>query len=238
VLRCFDHFFVQNLESQRLLQSIGIQNTTLAGDTRFDRVAEIASQEWSDSSLESFCSNGTVLVVGSSYSTEETLVEKLLHEVPELVVIIAPHEVNEGRIRDIRSRYGEWACRWSEKGSSFNDKRVMIIDSIGKLSMIYRYAHVVLIGGGFGKGIHNTLEAAVYGKALFFGPQWQKFDEAKGLIACGAAVSSDSPEELLSLLTGTFQEREGTIHMGLNARKYVSDNLGATPKIVEYLLRK
>jgi 3-deoxy-D-manno-octulosonic-acid transferase len=239
VLKCFDHFFVQNSKSAELLRQLSINSFTIVGDTRFDRVVEIANQTWSDPILDSFCKGRQILVIGSSYSTEEIIAKEVQSNIPELALIIAPHEVNENRVQEMLSYFGEEAMLWSENNSeSEQTKNVLIIDSIGKLSMIYRYADVVLIGGGYGKGIHNTLEAAVYGKALFFGPTWQKFDEARGLIECGGALSVESPPDLVQSMCQILNEPEMMHQMGSNSKRFVSENLGATEQIMMYLSAK
>lgn len=238
VLKCFDHFFVQNKTSQDLLQSISIESITLAGDTRFDRVVEIAKQPWSDPVLDSFCKDRKILVLGSSYETEEIIAQEVQNSLSDLVLIIAPHEVNAERIKNIQTRFGSESILWSDNDpQNASLKKVLIIDSVGKLSMIYRYANAVLIGGGYGKGIHNTLEAAVYGKALFFGPIWQKFDEARGLLACKGANSFDSPPDLVEAIRNSLSDPKKLETMGSFSKRFVEENTGASPLIMAYVRR-
>ncbi len=239
VLKCFDHFFVQNSLSAELLQKVSINSVTIVGDTRFDRVVEIANQTWSDPILDSFCKGRQILVIGSSYPAEENIAKELQSQLPGLALIIARHEVNENRVQAIQSFFDDQSILWSERNTqSAQTKNVLIIDSIGKLSLIYRYADAVIIGGGFGKGIHNTLEAAVYGKALFFGPIWQKFDEARALIECGGAISVESPQDLVQKMCQILNEPEMLDQMGSNSARFVTENLGATEQIMLYLESK
>jgi len=239
VLFTFDHFFVQNKTSGELLEKIGLKNYTQVGDTRFDRVVEIADRVWANASIEQFSEHHKILVIGSSYLPEEKLGKELLVLYPNLKLIVAPHEVNGPRLAEIRSLFAGQTVSWSEgKVASLSRARVLLIDSIGSLSNIYRYADFVLIGGGFGKGIHNVLEAAVYGKALFFGRCWQKFDEARALLGVAAAFSGHDEQELLEKMKSTISSAEKTSDAGTQARKYVRGNLGATARIMEYIIAR
>jgi len=230
-LKAVTHFFVQNENTQMLLQKIKFINVSISGDTRFDRVLEISNAPKDLSWLTSFKQNDFLIVIGSSYAEEEALVSLLLHRVNNLKVCVVPHEIHEGRIQESRARFEKFGV---VQLSSFQPKkdteeRVLIVDSIGMLSSIYFQANAVVLGGGFGKGLHNSLEIAVYGVPMAFGPNHQKFQEAVDLVKIGAAFSVESFEELSSFIEHCHYE-----NVIPNAgKKYVLDHTGATSAILE-----
>ena len=186
VLKCFTHLFVQNEESVRLLAGIGVTATTIVGDTRFDRVLDICRQAKELPLVEAFKgSNRYTLVAGSSWAPDEDIFIPYFNAHPEMKLIIAPHVIDENHLSEIESKLHRTAVRYTQ-ATPENVCRAdcLIIDCFGLLSSIYRYGEVAYIGGGFGVSIHNTLEAAVYGIPVVFGPNNQKFLEAQGLKAC------------------------------------------------------
>lgn len=240
VFSSVDHFFLQNKNSQLLLQRISDRPSTVCGDTRYDRVEAIAKDFRPIEQIASFVGSSNVLIGGSTYGAEERIIQALLEEHSEWKAIIAPHEIEETRLREIEQLFGSSMVRYSTwNEASSREARVMLIDNMGMLSRIYHYGHIALIGGGFGKGIHNTLEAAVYGMPLFFGPRYQKFDEAVQLIANGAAESAaESSDEISGLqnrITLAMKDLEKRKKMGTSARVQVEDNLGSVAIIVKHL---
>lgn len=200
VLDCVTHFHLQNERSGALLQSIGIDRYTVAGDTRYDRVGAIAGEKRSLAIAEAFGAGHKLLIVGSSYPTEERIaLEFLKRAESNWKVVLAPHHTDEGRVQEIQHMCSGAAARWTTWQQEDVAKRVLIVDTIGQLSAIYRYGAMALIGGAFGKGLHNTLEAAVYGIPVAFGPHWQKFDEARELLDRGGAFSGDESQVLEKL---------------------------------------
>lgn len=186
VLKCFTHLFVQNEESVRLLAGIGVTATTIVGDTRFDRVLDICRQAKELPLVEAFKgSNRYTLVAGSSWAPDEDIFIPYFNAHPEMKLIIAPHVIDENHLSEIESKLHRTAVRYTQ-ATPENVCRAdcLIIDCFGLLSSIYWYGEVAYIGGGFGVSIHNTLEAAVYGIPVVFGPNNQKFLEAQGLKAC------------------------------------------------------
>jgi len=176
------------------------------------------------------------LVGGSTYTSEEKIIRELLDEHSNWKAIIAPHEIEESRLKEIEQLYGSIIVRFSQwNKEASNSARVMLIDNMGMLSRIYHYGHIALIGGGFGKGIHNTLEAAVYGMPLFFGPRYHKFDEAVQLIASGAAESAEAMSGLQNRMTFAMNDLEKRKKMGASARIQVEDNLGSVAIIIKHL---
>jgi 3-deoxy-D-manno-octulosonic-acid transferase len=236
VLRCVSHFFVQNEESLKLLHTIGIDCVTLTGDTRFDRVIQSKENAQQLPMLHSFSVGHNLLVAGSTWSADESALEQWFAQcTPGWKLVLVPHEVGEGHIHEIMQRFPT-AARWSEASAdSVSAASVLVIDTIGVLTAAYSYADVCWIGGGFGAGIHNTLEAAVWGKPILFGPHYEKFDEARCLLACGAAKSAANAPDLVAILND-LTSNEGAIRsMGKAAGLFVQQGRGATDKILSHL---
>lgn len=230
-LKAVTHFFVQNENTQNLLQKIRFNNVSISGDTRFDRVLEISNSSKDLSWLTSFKQNEFLVVLGSSYTEEESLTAMLLQRVNNMKICVVPHEIHSSRIQESLTRFEKFGVVLL---SSFqpeinNEARVLIVDSIGMLSSIYSQANAAVLGGGFGKGLHNSLEIAVYGIPMAFGPNYNKFQEAIDLVEIGAAFSIESLEELSSFIEHCHYE-----NLIPNAgKKYVFDHAGATSAILK-----
>ena len=237
VLKCFDHLFVQNEESVRLLESIGVTRTTVVGDTRFDRVLEICSQAKELPLVESFKGNNRkTFVAGSSWAPDEDIFIPYFNEHPEMKLIIAPHVIDENHLVEIISKLKRPYVRYTRADERNVLKAdCLIIDCFGLLSSIYRYGEIAYIGGGFGVGIHNTLEAAVYGIPVIFGPKYQKFMEAVQLIEAKGAYSIKDYDELKTLLDRFLTDELFLRETGTNAGYYVTSNAGATEKIMHMI---
>lgn len=239
-LNSFEHIFVQNTDSAELLAEIGFQdNVTVSGDTRFDRVTEIADAFEPLPAIEKFCAaGGDVIVAGSTWHEDE---EELVHYAKsnkDIRFIIAPHEVDAENIRDIQKSFtgAVLFSSWTQK--EHQDAHILIIDNIGMLSKLYRYADIAYVGGGFGDdGLHNILEAAVYGKPVVFGPVYQKHYEAIDMIEAGGAISVKNAPELEMVLNRLLKDREELQERGAAAQLFVRQNLGATAKILDYIQR-
>jgi len=231
----FQHLFVQNQKSKELLAGIGILNVTVAGDTRFDRVIANAQAAKTIPLLERFVANSRVLVAGSTWANDEDiLVEYFKNNRHNLKLIIAPHEINGQNIERFRAKLSTRSVLYTKSdGNDLDDAQVLIIDTIGILSSVYRYGTIAYIGGGFGVGIHNTLEAAVFGIPVIFGPNYQKFQEAVELIGIGTAYSIGNQEMFASALNhflatdGELQKVKGI------SKEYFVQKAGATKTIVE-----
>lgn len=244
MLSRFDQLFVQDANSLQLLQHIGLGPiTTISGDTRFDRVSAIARQAAAVPVVEQFTSGRPALIAGSTWPEDEALLQQVLQQLSatNIRLVIAPHDIGENRIAAIEKLFPQ-SIRYSEavkkNGEPVSDVPVLIVDNIGLLSSIYRYGMACYIGGGFGKGIHNTLEAAVYGKPLLFGPVFHKFKEAKDLIAAGAAFSITEPAQATALLQQWIQAPQSSTQAGMAAQHYVQTNTGATRKILRFIQEK
>ncbi len=234
ILHKFTHIFVQNKKSEQLLKDIGLDNITIAGDTRFDRVAEIARQAKEIEIAQKFKQDSPVIIGGSTWDKdEEILVEFINTSSLNIKYIIAPHEIHESGIQRIIKSINKPVTRFSLANTgNINDYKVLIIDNIGMLSSLYRYADIAYIGGGFGIGIHNILEAATFGLPVVFGPNYGKFQEAVDLVEAGGAFSiTDSGS-----LKNQFEDLLGKnkkIEAGKIAREYVIKNQGATNIILK-----
>jgi 3-deoxy-D-manno-octulosonic-acid transferase len=227
--------FVQDQNSKELLSSIGINNVIVNGDTRFDRVAENAANPKSIQPVANFAGNSKVLVAGSTWPEDEKLLAQLCVNYPDWKLIIAPHEVNKSRIAEAQALFGDKAILFSTlHENSAAEQQVLIIDNIGMLSSLYRYGQIAYIGGGFGVGIHNTLEAAAFSKPVIFGPNYQRFREAVELLELGGTFTIKSEEDLQNAMQ-LLQDESYRSEAGAKAGDYVSKRTGATEKIVRYI---
>lgn len=240
---CFKHLFVQNEESRQLLKSHGIDHCSLAGDTRYDRVHQIAQAAEPDAVVERFLQgyDGKVLVAGSTWPPDEQLIARLRESkewFPERI-IVAPHEIHEEHLRSIEALFPN-SIRYSEcintltqsHNNTFTHSKVLIIDNIGLLSKLYRYATVAYIGGGFGVGIHNILEAVAYGKPVVFGPNHHKFQEAHDIIDLGGGMTVDEKPDV-SFLRKLFTD-DDIYHAASDAcLQLMRRNLGSANIIIK-----
>ncbi|KKX49281.1 hypothetical protein L950_0216545 [Sphingobacterium sp. IITKGP-BTPF85] len=231
------YFFMQNEESVHLLKEHGFRNVGLTGDTRFDRVVELPKQRKQIDEVTQFVAEYPVLVAGSTWQEDEQLLKDLMLKFPKWKLILAPHEIHDTHIRAILALFPD-ALQFS-KYVSYADERVahaqvLIIDNIGMLSSLYGYGKMSYIGGGFGIGIHNTLEAATYGIPVIFGPKYHKFQEAKDLIEQGAGFSIQNREELYKVFT-CLQDSVKREYSGKQAKCFVQQHAGATAIIMKYL---
>lgn len=238
-LSFFTHFFVQDEQSIELLKSAGItKNVALAGDTRFDRVIAIAEKNEQLPVVQSFVNKYRVLVAGSTWEKDENILQQYSLHHPEIKIIIAPHEIKTTNLHRLITKFPN-AVFYSElikDADNAKNKNVLIIDNIGMLSILYQYADVTYIGGGYEKsGIHNTLEAAVYGKPVIFGPNYKKFNEAKELINKEAAIAVSNKDEFTRALNGLFENQNKLLQTGANSKKIVYSKSGATGKIIGYI---
>lgn len=232
-LRGFEHLFVQNDASRELLSAVGIDRVTVAGDTRFDRVAEIAAQEHRLEIVERFVGKSKVFVAGSTWPPDEAMLLQLIEKYPRTKFIIAPHEISQERIEHFVQSITHGAVRYTRADTSaLENAQVLVIDTIGILSSVYRYGTYAYVGGGFGVGIHNTLEAAAYGLPVAFGPNYGKFQEAKDLIAAGASCSVTSFEALDGWFSGLEADPHAYNAAASSAFAYVNANKGATDMIL------
>lgn len=241
MLYCFTHLFVQDDRSAALLSEFGIKNVTVTGDTRFDRVLDVRNQARELPNVERFVCEGReekhlTLIAGSSWPQDEEILIPYFNEHPEMKLIIAPHEIHREHLMYIESLLKRPSVRLSDvkqDPSLLEGKDCLIIDSFGLLSSIYRYGTIAYIGGGFGAGIHNTLEAAVYGIPVLFGPRYQKFKEARDLIKVGGGFSVSDKQAFCDKMDELFTYHEVLEAAGESAGRFVSGNAGSTDKILK-----
>ena len=231
LLKSFAHIFVQDKNSLKLLADNGFTNVSVAGDTRFDRVADLAQQAKTIPLIEAFVQNSNkVIVAGSTWPKDEELLVRYLKLHPDMKLILVPHEIHQAHIMGISKLLDGKFVRYTD----LNEQNVLntnciVVDTIGLLSSIYQYANVAYIGGGFGVGIHNTLEAAVWNVPVVFGPNYQKFREARELIAIGGAFSIAHYELLEAQFDLLLKDKKA----GKIAGNYVKNNTGATDLIIK-----
>ena len=234
LLHAFEHIFVQDQSSSDLLQRYGVKEVTVAGDTRFDRVTEVRKQAKDLPVVDGFVAGAPrVIVAGSTWQRDEQYLARYMAEREDVKLVLVPHEIDSAHLHEIFQCFEGRYVRYTEATpQNVNKCRVLLVDTIGVLSSIYRYGHVAYIGGGFGVSIHNTLEAAVYGMPVVFGPTWKKFREAHGLLAAGAAITVKNYREFADALDRAFDNQS---IMGQRANDYVQSECGATDKILKQL---
>ncbi len=236
ILKRVNHFFVQDQESLELLYKFAIPQVTVSGDTRFDRVHNNMKSAIELPVIADFKGNSKLLVAGSTWPEDEKHVHELFTDIDDSwKLIIAPHEVNQHRIKKIISLFRNNCILYSQGNTDQGNKKVMIIDNIGLLSSVYRYSDLAYIGGGFGKGIHNILEAAVFKVPVIFGPKYSKFKEAKELLKLGGAFTIRSDKDLKSVFDILNSDQEAYSKASESSRNFVENKRGATGIVLEYL---
>jgi 3-deoxy-D-manno-octulosonic-acid transferase len=237
ILHLYNHLFVQDEDSLQLLASLNITNVQIAHDTRFDRVLSIAHEPFSLPVLDLFCKNSDVFIAGSTWHDDEKILAGLFNQslLPaKIKLIIAPHEINSKHIGLLQKHFNN-AVLYSNSTAINENSQVLIIDSIGVLSRLYRYGRWAYVGGGFGNGIHNILEPAVYGLPVFFGPNWKKFNEAKNLLQTGGAFCINDFNSLYTSFNKVKNINSDMYKTISNSnKKFVADNGGGTEKILSY----
>ncbi|MEY2917449.1 MAG: hypothetical protein RIS73_1163 [Bacteroidota bacterium] len=243
MLENFDHFFVQNEASKKLLETIGMsKNVTVSGDTRFDRVIEIAKQSLDSKIIQSFCTDNIVIVAGSTWEDDEVILAAYGDETNHRQkIIIVPHELDKAHLDSIKKMFKKSVCYTDiEKNplliNTIKDCNTLIVDTVGMLSRLYSYGHINYVGGGFtNDGIHNILEAAVWGKPVIIGENYEKYFEAVDLIECAAAESVGDAIELKEVVDNWLNDATAYNESAKAAKEYVYAKAGATKKIMEYV---
>lgn len=234
MLMKFDQFFVQDQQSLDLLKDIGITDVIVAGDTRFDRVKQIAGTSKQIPQLEQFRGNEKLFLAGSSWKPDEEIIAEYINRYPERMKwVFAPHEIDKPNIERLEKLFKVRTMRFSQFAGELSDARVLIIDNIGMLSSAYRYAYIAAIGGGFGKGIHNVLEPACWSIPVMFGPNHKKFREALDLIKVNGARSYDSFGSFSDILDKWLMDDSFYLKSAKSAADYINKNAGATEKIMQ-----
>ena len=239
VLKCFTRFYVQNEVSRELLATIGIKDVTVVGDTRFDRVLQIKKASKQLPVVEQFKGSAKCFVAGSSWQPDEDIFIPFFNKHKDWKVIIAPHVIGEDHLQQIEKKLeGRKVVRYTQIANSqeqianSQDADVLIIDCFGLLSSIYGYADVTYVGGGFGVGIHNTLEAAVWDVPVIFGPNNQRFQEAQGLKACGGGQEITGADDFYRVMQRFIDDSATITEAGRQSGQFVAQMTGATQKIL------
>lgn len=228
VLRRFTHLFVQNDHSEKLLRELGVTNVSVVGDTRFDRVLDIMNEARPLPLVERFAGCWRVLVAGSSWAPDEDVLISYFNAHPTLKLVLAPHVISKEHLIEIEAKLQRSSLRYSQATpKSVAEADCLIIDSYGLLSSIYRYATVAYVGGGFGAGIHNVPEAAVYGKPVIIGPNNKKFREAQALISNGGCREVRTAEEFNAVMDEFLSDKEALARAGEAAGNYIRSYTGA-----------
>ena len=230
VLKLFTAIYVQDERSAQLLQSHGIERVEVAGDTRFDRVHAIALQAKDIPQIARFAeSSERVIIAGSTWPPDEQLLARYMAETPDVKLVLAPHEIHEAHLHQIFQLFEGRHVRFTQSSvNSLDVTRVLVVDTMGMLSSVYRYGQVAYIGGGFGVGIHNTIEAAVYGMPVLFGPNYRHFREACALIDAGGGKAVNNYDEFKVAMDEALDNHA---EIGQKAKDYVESELGATERI-------
>ncbi|MCK4638600.1 MAG: 3-deoxy-D-manno-octulosonic acid transferase, partial [Bacteroidales bacterium] len=229
-LNKISYFFVQNNESENLLNSIGIKNVLVSGDTRFDRVFALAQQKKPFPSIEQFKQNSEVFLAGSTWPPDEELILDLIkNNLHDLKFIIAPHETHKERIDSLIKNINAKVLKYSEAtDKNINEADILIIDSVGILAHLYQYATIAYIGGGFGVDIHNIQEPVTFGKPVIFGPKYHKFQEARDLVKLGGAFSISSINDLIKITNKLLKNRSYYLECSEICKNYILEKTGAT----------
>jgi 3-deoxy-D-manno-octulosonic-acid transferase len=239
MLQCFSALFVQTDASLQQLQPLGLGgNMMVNGDTRFDRVLSIAQQFEPVPGMEAFCGKDTVIVAGSTWEEDEAELVHYTAAHPEIQFMIAPHEIDASNLQDVKKMF-KGSIFYSELLQGISPGHTLIIDNVGMLSRLYRYAHITYVGGGFGNdGVHNVLEAAVYGKPVIMGPEYEKYAEAIDLVDCGGAVSINNALELEKVLDELLGNPVALDTASKAAYDYVHTHAGAAQNVLNYIQEK
>ncbi len=240
-LKTYRYLFVQNQSSLQLLHQLGIQQCSVAGDTRFDRVLELARHPLSFPVIEKFIAGRKTIIAGSTWPEDEEVlmpvVSGLLKKQPEYCLIIAPHHIDERnitRVTNLIKKYGLTYTLYSNATDAVN-KQVLVLNSMGMLSSVYQYGYLAFIGGGFSAGIHNILEALTFGLPVMFGPEHQKYQEAIDAIELGAALAVNNTKAMETALFRITSDAQLFHGMSKQAESYVKKNIGSTQKILDLI---
>ena len=238
VLKCFTHFFVQNNESKELLGKLGITEVDVVGDTRFDRVLQIKEASKHLPIVESFTKNAKkVFVAGSSWQPDEDIFLKYFNDKKDWKLIIAPHVIGEDHLKQILNHVeGRKVVRYTQATiDNVADAEILIIDCFGLLSSIYNYGTVSYVGGGFGVGIHNVLEAAVWDIPVIFGPNNKHFQEAQGLMKANGGFEITDYDSFCEFMSKFENGDEFLKNSGKSAGRFVMSLSGASKKVISYI---
>ncbi len=238
ILGTFTHFFVQDSNSKQLLTKIGLTNCSVSGDSRVDRVIQNSKTEFKNERIETFCKNKKVIIAGSTWSKDEDQLIQYIRNNDDWKLVLVPHELKESKLNNLYNKLsGISYCSYSDttKSDVLNSK-ILVLDTMGMLSKVYRFGTICYVGGGFGKGIHNVLEPIIYKKPVIIGPNFKKFKEAKDLINLGAITSVSDGQELKSAIK-LFSKEKARKKVEASINRYIDDNQGSVKKIMDFITK-
>ena len=236
-LHAFDHFFVQDRSSKKILGSQGFQNVAVSGDTRFDRVNEILNRDNTLDFMEAFSKNSFCLVAGSSWPEDETiLVDYINGSELDISYVIAPHNIKKGHIQKLKASLTKKTVCYSEIQNSMpSEAQVLIVDTIGLLTKIYHYADLAYVGGGFATGLHNTLEPAIFGVPVLIGPDYERFKEVSALVNRGGVIPINNLKQFTEIVGQFFSNDSYRTQTGNINGSFIQQNTGATNQIISHI---
>jgi 3-deoxy-D-manno-octulosonic-acid transferase len=239
MLKMATHFFLQNQESANLLKTLNIENFSVVGDTRFDRVAHVFENVRPIQQVEQFLGGQKAIIAGSSWKAEEALLMQYFRINSSFKLIIVPHEVTKENIERIQNQFENKVVLFSEFKKTYTpDRNVLVVDTYGLLTSLYQYGLLAIVGGGFGAGIHNVLEPAAFGMPILFGPNYLKFKEATDMVEQHCAFSISNIEEFNTLMNHLLKDPVVVKKLSDNASEYVKSNVGATKKVLDFVFTK
>lgn len=236
-LEAFQHIFVQDKNSEQLLNSIGLSKVSVSGDTRFDRVSEILESDNTLMFMNDFKQDQTCFVVGSSWPEDEAIIIDFINNSSKKIkYVIAPHNIKRAHIKVLRTSFTKKTILYSEiTEKNITDYEILLIDTIGLLTKIYSYATIAYVGGGFKTGLHNTLEPAVFGIPIVIGPNYSSFKEAEQLVERGGVISIRTKEEFSDTVKKFLENENALLSTGDINSQYVTSNKGATARILKHI---
>lgn len=238
-LKLVNFFFVQNRESVKLLQEIGIEQAAISGDTRFDRVSQIRERSNELDFMDKFKGDNLCMVAGSTWPEDEEMLVEYINQAPErLKYVLAPHDIKPEHIKQLRKSLTLPTVLYSEKDQrKLDESRVLIVDTVGLLTKIYSYADIAYVGGGFATGLHNTLEPAVFGIPVIIGPDYHKFQEALDLVSRKGILVVKERGEFINYMDQLLEDSDFRINTGLINSNYITEKKGASVQIMAHLRR-
>ena len=234
ILRAFDHFFVQDNLSASLLEKAGFNNATIAGDSRIDRVIQNSASTFANPKIESFCANKKIIIAGSTWEKDQEILIEFIRKNNSWSLVIVPHELGSNKLQKLHVQLSDLNyCFYTDNDiNNISSKQILVLDTIGMLSKVYRYADITYVGGGFGKGIHNILEPASYLKPVIIGPNYKKFKEARELVEAGVVGVVRNSEDLEKVIKD-FTNKTNQLRNIL--KLYLETNKGSVKKILDFI---
>lgn len=238
ILESFTHFFVQDSNSKQLLTKIELTNCTVSGDSRVDRVIQNSQSDFDNEYIETFCKDKNVIIAGSTWPKDEDQLIEFIHKNNDWNLILVPHELKDSKLNNLYNKLsGIKYCSYTKATESkILNSKILVLDTMGMLSKVYRFGTICYVGGGFGKGIHNVLEPIIYKKPVIIGPNFKKFKEARDLINLGTIKSISNSQELKSAIR-SFSDEKLRKNIEVSINRYIDVNKGSVKKIMDFITK-